>query len=73
VTGQAQRRQVYGGSHLPWLWHALFDGTRLCRCPHSAWYAGGPGPVEHPDGTITYDGPPLPGPARRGTGAEGRW
>lgn len=19
----------------PWLWHALFDGTRLCRCPHS--------------------------------------
>jgi hypothetical protein len=20
-----------------WLWHALFDGTRLCRCPHSTW------------------------------------
>jgi hypothetical protein len=18
-----------------WLWHALFDGTRLCRCSHS--------------------------------------
>lgn len=21
-----------------WLWHALFDGTRLCRCHHSAEY-----------------------------------
>lgn len=21
-----------------WLWHALFDGTRLCRCLHSAEY-----------------------------------
>jgi hypothetical protein len=21
-----------------WLWHALFDGTRLCRCRHSAQY-----------------------------------
>lgn len=19
----------------PWMWHALFDGTRLCRCPYS--------------------------------------
>jgi hypothetical protein len=23
-----------------WLWHALFDGTPLCRCPHSAEYRG---------------------------------
>jgi hypothetical protein len=21
-----------------WLWHALFDGTRLCRCEHSRRY-----------------------------------
>lgn len=21
-----------------WLWHALFDGTPLCRCEHSAQY-----------------------------------
>lgn len=21
-----------------WLWHALFDGTRLCRCAHSRRY-----------------------------------
>jgi len=21
-----------------WLWHALFDGTPLCRCRHSAEY-----------------------------------
>ena len=21
-----------------WLWHALLDGTPLCRCPHSAQY-----------------------------------
>jgi hypothetical protein len=21
-----------------WLWHALFDGTWLCRCEHSAEY-----------------------------------
>jgi hypothetical protein len=20
---------------LVWLWHALFDGTRVCRCRHS--------------------------------------
>lgn len=20
-----------------WLWHALFDGTRACRCWHSVW------------------------------------
>jgi hypothetical protein len=19
----------------PWLWHAMFDGTPLCRCPRS--------------------------------------
>lgn len=23
---------------LPWLWHAMFDGTRLCRCKHSQYY-----------------------------------
>jgi hypothetical protein len=23
-----------------WLWHATFDGTRLCGCPHSRWYRG---------------------------------
>ena len=23
---------------LVWLWHALFDGTPLCRCAHSAEY-----------------------------------
>lgn len=21
-----------------WLWHTFFDGTRLCRCDHSAEY-----------------------------------
>lgn len=21
-----------------WLWHALFDGTKLCRCEHSKYY-----------------------------------
>ena len=21
-----------------WLWHALFDGTPVCRCAHSAEY-----------------------------------
>lgn len=21
-----------------WFWHALFDGTRLCRCAHSRRY-----------------------------------
>lgn len=21
-----------------WLWHAFFDGTRLCNCSHSRWY-----------------------------------
>lgn len=46
----------------PWLWHALLDGTRLCRCPRSRWYRGGPGPVEHRDADgyvthITWDGP----------------
>ena len=24
---------------LVWVWHALFDGTRLCRCAHSREYA----------------------------------
>lgn len=49
----------------PWLWHALFDGTALCRCPRSRWYAGGgPSPVEHRDEAgrvtrITWDGPPV--------------
>lgn len=23
-----------------WLWHALFDGTWVCWCPHSRWYRG---------------------------------
>lgn len=21
-----------------WLWHVLFDGTRVCRCVHSQQY-----------------------------------
>lgn len=70
--------RLYGGSRLPWIWHALFDGTLLCGCPHSRWYRGGPGPreVRDPDGRvvgIVYDAPPLPGPARSGTGVRGRW
>lgn len=28
---------AYLGKH-PWLWHALFDGTWLCRCEHSKQY-----------------------------------
>jgi hypothetical protein len=23
---------------LVWLWHAMFDGTRLCWCAHSRYY-----------------------------------
>lgn len=47
----------------PWIWHAMFDGSWLCNCPHSRWYKGGPSPVEHRDATgrvtrITWDGPP---------------
>jgi hypothetical protein len=22
----------------PWLWHVLFDGTRVCHCKHSRQY-----------------------------------
>lgn len=74
--------RLYGGppwSHLPWIWHALWDGTRLCGCPHSHWIRGGPGPREVRDPAtgrtvdIVYDGPRLPGPARSGTGARGHW
>lgn len=45
-------RQIHGGSRLPWIWHALFDGTILCSCPHSRWYKGiGPAPIEVRDAT----------------------
>lgn len=31
------RTEHYGprGRYVPWLWHALFDGTWLCHCPRS--------------------------------------
>jgi hypothetical protein len=39
-----------------WLWHAVFDGTPLCRCAHSAEYRES---RTVPDGTGTQrtDGP----------------
>jgi hypothetical protein len=37
-----QRRELVltwrSANLLIWLWHALFDGTRICRCPHSTEY-----------------------------------
>jgi hypothetical protein len=61
-------RQIHAGRPwcwLPWLWHALLDGTPLCRCAHSHWVHGdGPGPREiyGPDGAVTgiaWDGPSM--------------
>ena len=50
LSSREVRQQLYGGSRLPWIWHALFDGSWLCRCPHSVSYQGGPDPQELRDG-----------------------